>query len=68
MVHDRIWHGAGSPDDFLCRSCLESRLGRRLASGDFTAAPINQVSPWDTPLLAQRKVGSREPARRGARS
>ena|SRR5713101_9362602 len=65
MVSDRLWRKAlGLVDDaelgcmegfYLCVRCLERRLGRKLRPGDFTNAPINEPSPWDTPLLAARK-------------
>lgn len=66
MVRDKVWAAAGMPPsqirsygetdgDFLCVECLEARLDRRLGPKDFTTAPINEPSPWDTPRLAERK-------------
>jgi hypothetical protein len=57
MIHDSLWAAAGAGDGFLCIGCLERRLGRRLTPADFTAAPINEADPWDTPRLAARKAG-----------
>jgi hypothetical protein len=68
MVTAEMWSAAGMPvptireynesdGDFLCVGCLEARLGRMLEPGDFTTAPINRPSPWDTPRLASRKAG-----------
>lgn len=70
MVTAAVWQAAGMPapiareynasgGDFLCVGCLETRLGRRLVSADFTKALINEPSPWDTPRLAVRKSGHR---------
>ncbi len=56
MVHNAIWQTAGMLKGFLCIGCLESRLGRTLSLPDFTAAPINNPSPWDTPRLRDRKA------------
>lgn len=67
MVTAEVWCAAGMPaptvlrgydesdGDFLCVGCLEGRLGRVLVPADFTSAPINDPSPWDTPRLAARK-------------
>lgn len=66
MVTAEVWRAAGMPaptvrgydesdGDFLCVGCLEGRLGRVLVPADFTRAPINGPSPWDTPRLAARK-------------
>jgi hypothetical protein len=46
-----------SDGDFLCVGCIERRLGRMIGPDDFTAAPINEPSPWDTPRSAARKAG-----------
>jgi hypothetical protein len=70
MVTDSVWLATGMPEhkprpynapggDFLCVGCLEQRLGRELLPADFTAAPINDPSPGDTPRLASRKAGGR---------
>jgi hypothetical protein len=56
MVHNAIWQQAGVAGSYLCVGCLEHRLGRRLVPKDFTAAPVNGPSPWDTPRLASRKL------------
>ena len=65
MVTAEVWAAAGMPaptvrcygesdGDFLCIGCLEGRLGRTLTRRDFTAAPINDPSPWHTPRLRDR--------------
>jgi hypothetical protein len=55
MVHDEVWAAAcmpsrvdlGSTENgghrgaYLCRHCLEKRLGRRLTRNDYTSAPVN---------------------------
>jgi hypothetical protein len=41
MVHDDLWQTAGMDQGMLCIGCLETRLGRRLDSRDFTHYPIN---------------------------
>jgi hypothetical protein len=61
MVRDAVWSAAGMKVEcldrsgFLCVGCLEKRLGRTLKPKDFTSAPINDPSPWDTERLASRK-------------
>ena len=59
MVHDEIWQEARgwqrAPLQFLCISCLEQRLGRRLKPTDFTDVAINTPSQRDTSRLANRK-------------
>src|SRR2546430_1806617 len=59
MIHDRLWERAGMAPKggYLCIGCLEKRLGRRLRPADFTAAPLNDPSPWDTPRLAATRRG-----------
>ncbi len=54
MVRPEIWTAAVGEDStgFLCIGCLEVRLGRPLTAADFTAAPVNLPSPWNTPRLA----------------
>ena len=59
MVRDKLWGTAGMKRGFLCVGCLERRVGRRLRAKDFTPAPINDPSPWDTPRLAARKAARR---------
>src|SRR6266508_3636744 len=56
MVRDRLWKASGMKGGFLCVGCLEARLGRRLTPRDFTKAIINNLSPWDSPRLAARKI------------
>ena len=62
MVHDELWpEGAKS----LCVGCLETRLGRRLTTQDFTGAPINDPNlyqiryawSWRTVRLQGRLTG-----------
>jgi hypothetical protein len=56
MVHDEVWAAARMPyEGSLCVACLEVRLGRHLTPGDFSAWPINDWSPLDTPRLLDRK-------------
>jgi len=44
MLHDPVWLEANPDDDgLLCIGCVETRLGRRLQSGDFNDAPINAI-------------------------
>ena len=56
-VRDSVWKAAGMAPKggCLCIGCLEVRLGRMLVSADFTSAPINDPSLWDTPGIRQRK-------------
>lgn len=67
MVKDSVWfqaarHSHTADGDlrlmfgrgFLCIACLEHRLGRQLTRADFTDAPVNDASPWNTALLARR--------------
>ena len=45
MVHDRVWQAARAPErGYLCIGCLEHRLGRQLHRGDFTDAPLNDLT------------------------
>jgi hypothetical protein len=49
MVKDEVWAAAwpkGSKREFLCIGCLETRLGRRLTSDDFTDATINEFKEY----------------------
>jgi hypothetical protein len=41
MVKDDVWESAVSGRALLCVGCLETRLGRRLLSADFSNALIN---------------------------
>ncbi len=56
MVLPEIWKAAGMgvDDGNMCIGCLEDRIGRELTRADFTNAPINEPSPWNTPRLASR--------------
>jgi hypothetical protein len=56
MVKNTIWLEAGNVEGYLCIGCLEQRLGRMLNLNDFTSAPVNSPSPWDTARLASRKA------------
>ena len=43
VVKDTIWKKAGlTPRGFVCISCLESKLKRKLKLSDFIDAPINK--------------------------
>ena len=44
MVHNELWNEAVGDETeiLLCRKCLESRLGRRLQTEDFTDCPANR--------------------------
>lgn len=48
MVRDDIWERVwGDRPGLLCIGCLESRLGRTLASDDFTDCRVNDPDfPW----------------------
>jgi hypothetical protein len=72
MVRDDVWAAAGGPEWadplstdvaaswFLCVGCLESRLGRRLAPRDFTAAPGLELGEAAcTARLLDRAYGAR---------
>lgn len=41
MIQDSLWERYGCDDGLLCIGCLEGRLGRELASADFTHWMIN---------------------------
>ena len=42
-LDDGVWREAARPGErFLCLGCVEDRLGRRLAPGDFDDAPVNR--------------------------
>jgi hypothetical protein len=44
MVYDSVWQQAGlDPDNNVCESCLELRLGRQLVPQDF---PISQRNSY----------------------
>jgi hypothetical protein len=59
IVHDEVWAEAGAGElDVLCIGCLEGRLGRPLVGADFSALPINEPSPWDSPRLVAAKERS----------
>jgi hypothetical protein len=61
MVTKDVWAAANVDSGYLCIPCLERRLGRPLVAADFTSAPVNQPSPWDTPQLTDarsRRVAS----------
>jgi hypothetical protein len=65
MVRDNVWLAAVPWDarrargrrargsTFLCIGCLEARLGRRLAPGDFMYLPINEPA-GASPRLRER--------------
>ncbi|TXS34747.1 hypothetical protein EAO72_40835 [Streptomyces sp. or43] len=48
MVHDQVWAQASTCErgGHLCIGCLETRIGRQLAGGDFTGAPVNRSERW----------------------
>lgn len=62
MVKHELWPlnnpGRETEDgEFLCISCLENRLGRRLTPRDFLDAPINRMNRgnwYKTPRLCER--------------
>ena len=38
FVHDALWKRAGlKPTEFVCRACLEARIGRPLTFKDYAA-------------------------------
>lgn len=59
MVHAFIWRRAGMRKGFLCVGCLERRLGRQLAPGDFTSCRLNQenAAGAGSERLARRLAG-----------
>lgn len=55
MVHNAIWYRINPQETgMLCIGCLENRLGRKLVSGDFTHAPINNLGRWHSARLVDR--------------
>ncbi len=48
------WHDQVPGTDILCIGCLEQRIGRRLVSGDFTDAPINDPDDDKSERLRNR--------------
>jgi hypothetical protein len=71
-VLDSVWADAGAPgigqEDngpdgfFLCISCLEQRLDRRLTADDFKSVPANEKSHWSTGRLNDLLPAPRRPA------
>jgi hypothetical protein len=45
MVHDHVWAEAGMDKGHLCIGCLETRLGRELASEDFSRSRGQPLVP-----------------------
>jgi len=43
MVRDIIWKEAGLLKGFICLTCLEKRLKRKLKKDDFKKVPINNL-------------------------
>lgn len=41
MIKDHLWNQIRRRNQFVCLSCVEKRLGRKLTIADFTDAPIN---------------------------
>ena len=54
MVHHDLWESAGATDGMLCIACLEERLDRNLAPGDFLRCPVN-----DNPRRRSHRLRSR---------
>jgi hypothetical protein len=61
MVKDEVWEAAWTgqsrhdPDsEILCIGCLETRLGRTLAAGDFVDVPVNDLSSGHSDRLRDR--------------
>lgn len=55
MVTDEIWR-AVVPERYgmLCIGCLEGRLGRKLSKDDFSDAPLNGFTIWQSQRLRSR--------------
>ena len=61
MVHDDVWAAVGMEPNggWMCISCLEARLGRRLTGADLKDLPINDPRrDDDTPRLAALKTAA----------
>lgn len=61
MVQDDVWMAvaARNPKGYLCISCLEKRLGRKLTADDFKAQAINHplFNPEQKSDLLKSRVG-----------
>ncbi len=64
MVVPAVWEAVRGGDGYLCIGCVVARLGRPLNRADFTSAPVNQPSPWDTARLAEAKTREAPATRR----
>jgi len=66
MLKDRVWRAAatrGTKTRFLCVSCTEHRLGRKLTAGDFRRSAKVNFFGRKSPRLQARMRGLR-PAKR----
>lgn len=55
MIHHDLWRRAvGHRAGYLCVTCLEHRLGRRLDADDFLACGANDLEWRKTPRLVER--------------
>lgn len=61
MVHKELWLTANPQDrGMLCIGCLETRLGRKLGSSDFTDAPVNAPLFFTQSLRLRSRIRSRK--------
>ena len=61
MVHKELWLTANPQDrGMLCIGCLETRLGRKLRSSDFTKYPINSPSFFTQSARLRNRIRSRK--------
>ncbi len=57
MLLRDVWRSAHSTcDGMLCIACVERRLGRMLASKDFTNAACNKPSCWEMAYISPRML------------
>jgi hypothetical protein len=54
MVNDHLWEKYGVGKNFLCMSCFENRLGRKLTGFDLTKCFVNEkINPITIGLLSK---------------
>ncbi len=55
MLYSKVWKRANPKiKGMLCISCVESNIGRKLNSKDFTKAPINSIKTKRNKILVDR--------------
>jgi len=57
MVDDAIWQANGVGNGMLCIGCLESRIGYKLQSSDFSDVPINNGGAGVKSERLQKRLG-----------